>query len=36
MNVIQNLISLAIFVVVLISLWKVFDKSGQPGWTGIL
>ena len=36
MNVIQNLISLAIFVVVLVSLWKVFEKAGQPGWAGII
>jgi hypothetical protein len=29
-------IVLALFLVVAIGLWKVFDKAGQPGWTAII
>jgi hypothetical protein len=30
------LIPLAIFVVVVIGLWKVFEKAGKPGWAAII
>src|SRR5688500_13737616 len=29
-------IVLALFLVVAIGRWKVFDKAGQPGWTAII
>lgn len=29
-------ISLAILVLVLISMWKVFEKAGRQGWEGII
>jgi hypothetical protein len=31
-----NLIILAIFVVLVISLWKVFEKAGKPGWAALI
>ena len=30
------LIGLALFVVVVIGMWKVFEKAGQPGWASIV
>ncbi len=35
-QLIQSLIQLAILVLILISLWKIFVKAGQPGWAGII
>ncbi|MBX4198348.1 signal peptidase I [Candidatus Parcubacteria bacterium] len=29
-------ISLIVFVLMVISLWKVFTKAGQPGWASII
>ena len=31
-----NLISLAIFVLLIVSMWKVFVKAGQAGWASIV
>ena len=31
-----SLISLAIFVLVVVGLWKVFEKAGEPGWASII
>jgi hypothetical protein len=30
------LVALAVLVVVLVSLWKIFEKAGKPGWAGIV
>ena len=30
------LIQIALAVVVIVSLWKVFEKAGQPGWASII
>ncbi|TLM92974.1 MAG: signal peptidase I, partial [Actinobacteria bacterium] len=30
------LIMFAIVIVVLIGMWKVFEKAGQPGWKAIV
>ena len=30
------LIWLAVAVLVLVSLWKIFEKAGKPGWAGIV
>src|SRR6185295_16881186 len=30
------LISLAVMVLVFVSLWKIFEKAGKPGWAGIV
>lgn len=30
------IVYLAIIVVMLVSLWKLFEKMGQPGWYGII
>jgi hypothetical protein len=30
------LIQIAIIVFIIVSLWKVFDKAGQPGWAAII
>jgi len=30
------IIALACILLVLIALWKVFEKAGQPGWTAII
>jgi hypothetical protein len=29
-------ISLALIIIVLAAMWKVFEKAGQPGWTAII
>jgi len=33
---IGGLIGLAIIVIVIVALWKVFTKAGQPGWGAII
>ena len=30
------LVALAVLAVVLVSLWKIFEKAGKPGWAGIV
>jgi hypothetical protein len=30
------LVFLAVLVLVLVSLWKIFEKAGKPGWAGIV
>ena len=30
------LISLAVLLLVFVSLWKIFEKAGKPGWAGIV
>src|SRR5450432_2911088 len=32
----MGLVGLAILVVVFVSLWKIFEKAGKPGWSGIV
>ena len=32
----RSLIELVVIGAVLVSLWKVFEKCGKPGWTGII
>lgn len=34
--VIGGLISLVIALILIISLWKIFTKAGQPGWAAII
>lgn len=34
--VVQLIISLAILVLMIASLWKVFEKAGEPGWAAIV
>ncbi len=36
MGMIGGLISLAVLVLMVMSLWKVFTKAGQPGWAAIV
>lgn len=31
-----SLVQLIITILVIVSLWKVFDKAGQPGWAAII
>jgi hypothetical protein len=33
---VMAIISLAVYVLVAIGLWKVFQKAGKPGWAGIV
>lgn len=35
-GMIVNCFSLILVVVVFISLWKIFEKAGKPGWAGII
>ncbi|MBI3180759.1 MAG: signal peptidase I [Myxococcales bacterium] len=35
-SVVGMIIQLAIVVLVIASLWKVFSKAGQPGWAAII
>ncbi|GAB4515786.1 MAG: DUF5684 domain-containing protein [Haliangiales bacterium] len=35
-GIISNLISLAIIVLMVASMWKVFAKAGKPGWAAIV
>jgi hypothetical protein len=30
------LVALAVMVLVFVSLWKIFEKAGKPGWAGIV
>lgn len=30
------LVCLALFVVIMVGMWKVFEKAGQPGWAAIV
>ena len=32
---ISTIISLAIAVLIIVAMWKVFTKAGQPGWASI-
>lgn len=32
----QNLFGLAVLVVLLVSLWKLFTKAGKPGWAALI
>ncbi len=36
MQIVTSLISLAIMVVVIAGIWKVFEKAGHPGWAAIV
>ena len=36
MSPIVGIIYLAIIIVTVVSLWKVFTKAGQPGWAAII
>ena len=31
-----GIIILAIVIVIIVSMWKIFDKAGQPGWAAIV
>jgi Family of unknown function (DUF5684) len=35
-DVIQNLISLLLWGIVIVSTWKIYQKAGQPGWASII
>lgn len=35
-SIVYSLIVLAITIVVLVGLWKVFEKAGKPGWGAIV
>lgn len=35
-SIVYSLIVLAIAIVVLVGLWKVFEKAGKPGWGAIV
>jgi len=32
----SSIISLAICILVLVSMWKIFEKAGRQGWEGII
>jgi len=32
----QNLLSIIITIIVIVSLWKIFEKAGRQGWEGII
>lgn len=36
MEAIVSLIQLAIFVVIIVGMWKVFVKAGHPGWASLI
>lgn len=36
MQIVSSLISLAILVVIIAGIWKVFEKAGHPGWAAIV
>lgn len=36
MNIVVTIIELAICVLVIAGMWKVFVKAGQPGWAAII
>ncbi|MHB2015881.1 MAG: DUF5684 domain-containing protein [Candidatus Xenobia bacterium] len=33
---ISNLVALAIAIVAIVGMWKVFEKAGKPGWAAII
>lgn len=35
-SIVYTLVVLAIAIVVLVGLWKVFEKAGKPGWAAIV
>ena len=35
-SAVYSIIELVLLVVVIVSLWKVFTKAGQPGWAAII
>jgi hypothetical protein len=35
-SLISTVISLAIAVVMIVAIWKVFEKAGRPGWAAII
>lgn len=35
-GLLMSLISLALVIIVIAGLWKVFDKAGKPGWAAIV
>lgn len=35
-NTLQMLIQLAIIIVMIVGMWKVFEKAGKPGWAAII
>ena len=35
-NMAGNFISLALFILIIASLWKIFTKAGRPGWAAII
>ncbi|MEQ1773781.1 MAG: DUF5684 domain-containing protein [Burkholderiales bacterium] len=35
-GVVMGLVWLAVMVLVIVSMWKVFTKAGQPGWAAII
>lgn len=36
MGALSSLISLAISVIGIVAMWKLFDKAGEPGWGAII
>ncbi len=36
MMLVPTLVSLAILVVMIAAMWKVFEKAGEPGWAAII
>ena len=36
MGMMSGLFSLAIIVLLVVSMWKIFTKAGQPGWAAII
>ena len=36
MDILANLIALAIFVAIIVAMWKIFTKAGQPGWACLI
>jgi len=36
MNTLVCLIELAIFILVIVGVWKVFTKAGRPGWASLI
>jgi hypothetical protein len=35
-SIVQSLIQLAIIVLIIAGMWKVFEKAGKPGWAAII
>jgi len=35
-GIIQGIIGLAILLVIIIAMWRVFTKAGQPGWAVLI